>query len=113
MRTTKFMKPEEIDLEISRKMDNDWNKSTKENIKCLYQVWGLLLRKKRLALNLTQTDVGKMVLVTFQQIQKFENGTNGVSFDKLIIFCEKTGTGYGYFLNTLNGRTLHCGGLDE
>ena len=113
MRTTKFMKPEEIDLEISRKMDNDWNKSTKENIKCLYQVWGLLLRKKRIALNLTQTDIAKMVHVTFQQIQKFENGTNKISFDKIIIFCEKSGTGYGYFLNTLNGRTLHCGGLDE
>ena len=113
MRKTRLEKPEEIDLEISQIIENGWNKSTKENIVCLYRVWGLLLRKKRLALNLTQTDIAKMMHVTFQQVQKYENGANHLSFDKIIIFCEKTGTGYGYFLNTLNGKTLNYGGNDE
>ena len=48
-----------------------------------------------------------------QQIEKFENGVNKVSFDKLIIFCENTGTGYNYFLDTLNGKTITNGGSNE
>ena len=34
---------------------------------------------KRLALGLTQTKVAQAINVTFQQIQKYEKGTNGIS----------------------------------
>ena len=40
---------------------------------------GSKLRIRRLALGLTQTKVAKAINVTFQQIQKYEKGTNGVS----------------------------------
>ena len=40
---------------------------------------GSKLRMKRLALGLTQTKVAQAINVTFQQIQKYEKGTNGIS----------------------------------
>ena len=46
---------------------------------------GNKLKLRRLALGLTQTKVAKAINVTFQQIQKYEKGTNGVSSIIVII----------------------------
>ena len=40
---------------------------------------GAKLRMRRLSLGLTQTKVAQAINVTFQQIQKYEKGTNGIS----------------------------------
>jgi len=45
---------------------------------------GSKLKLRRLALGLTQTKVAKAINVTFQQIQKYEKGTNGVSSKRLL-----------------------------
>ena len=45
---------------------------------------GVKLKLRRLALGLTQTKVAKAINVTFQQIQKYEKGTNGVSSIRLL-----------------------------
>ena len=45
---------------------------------------GKKLRMRRLSLGLTQTKVASAINVTFQQIQKYEKGTNGVSSSRLI-----------------------------
>ena len=45
---------------------------------------GKKLRMRRLSLGLTQTKVAQAINVTFQQIQKYEKGTNGVSSNRLI-----------------------------
>ena len=45
---------------------------------------GSKLKIRRLALGLTQTKVAKAINVTFQQIQKYEKGTNGVSSIRLL-----------------------------
>ena len=45
---------------------------------------GNKLRIRRLALGLTQTKVAKAINVTFQQIQKYEKGTNGISSLRLM-----------------------------
>ena len=45
---------------------------------------GNKLNLRRLALGLTQTKVAKAINVTFQQIQKYEKGTNGVSSIRLL-----------------------------
>ena len=44
---------------------------------------GSKLKLRRLSLGLTQTKVAKAINVTFQQIQKYEKGTNGVSSSRL------------------------------
>ena len=45
---------------------------------------GKKLRRRRLSLGLTQTKVAEAINVTFQQIQKYEKGTNGVSSNRLM-----------------------------
>ena len=45
---------------------------------------GNKLKLRRLALGLTQTKVAKAINVTFQQIQKYEKGTNGISSIRLL-----------------------------
>ena len=45
---------------------------------------GSKLRMRRLALGLTQTKVAQAINVTFQQIQKYEKGTNGISSLRLM-----------------------------
>ena len=45
---------------------------------------GKKLKFRRLQLGLTQTKVALAIQVTFQQIQKYEKGTNGVSALRLL-----------------------------
>ena len=54
-------------------MENNFNKHL-----------GNKLKMRRLALGLTQTKVAKAINVTFQQIQKYEKGINGVSSTRLL-----------------------------
>tara|TARA_A100000164_G_C21481617_1_gene573671 strand:- start:50 stop:415 length:366 start_codon:yes stop_codon:yes gene_type:complete len=49
---------------------------------------GKKLRLRRLSLGLTQTKVAQAINVTFQQIQKYEKGTNGVSSNRLMQLSE-------------------------
>ena len=44
---------------------------------------GIRLKQKRIEKNLTQTKVAKVLNVTFQQIQKYEKGTNGLSASRM------------------------------
>ena len=58
---------------------------------------GSKLRMRRLALGLTQTKVAKAINVTFQQIQKYEKGTNGVSSIRLLQLANYLKVPINYF----------------
>ena len=49
------------------------------------------LRRFRIARGLSQTELGNAVGVTFQQIQKYEKGTNAVAPGRLRQICEILG----------------------
>jgi transcriptional regulator with XRE-family HTH domain len=49
---------------------------------------GARLRAARLAQKFSQTDVGAKLGVTFQQIQKYENGKNRIAGSRLLAVCE-------------------------
>lgn len=49
---------------------------------------GSRVRMRRIALGMSQTQLANQVGVTFQQIQKYEKGTNRVSASRLQQFCE-------------------------
>ena len=49
-----------------------------------YDHLGRKLRDRRLSLGLTQTKVGDAFGFSFQQIQKYEKGLNGVTSEKLL-----------------------------
>ncbi len=44
---------------------------------------GARVRERRVSLGMTQTDLGEYLRLTFQQIQKYERGTNRISASKL------------------------------
>jgi transcriptional regulator with XRE-family HTH domain len=67
-------------------MENNFNKHL-----------GNKLKIRRLALGLTQTKVAKAISVTFQQIQKYEKGTNGVSSIRLLQLSNYLKTPINYF----------------
>ena len=67
-------------------MENNFNKHL-----------GNKLKLRRLALGLTQTKVAKSINVTFQQIQKYEKGTNGVSSVRLLQLANHLKVPVNYF----------------
>ena len=58
---------------------------------------GIRLKQKRIEKNLTQTKVAKALNVTFQQIQKYEKGTNGVSSIRLLQLANYLKVPVNYF----------------
>ena len=58
---------------------------------------GNKLKLRRLALGLTQTKVAKAISVTFQQIRKYEKGTNGVSSIRLLQLANYLKVPVNYF----------------
>jgi len=58
---------------------------------------GNKLKLRRLALGLTQTKVAKAINVTFQQIQKYEKGSNGVSSIRLLQLANYLKVPVNYF----------------
>ena len=61
---------------------------------------GSKLKLRRLALGLTQTKVAKAINVTFQQIQKYEKGTNGVSSIRLLQLSNYLKVPISYFFDS-------------
>jgi transcriptional regulator with XRE-family HTH domain len=46
------------------------------------------VRERRLALNMTQEELGKALGISFQQIQKYEKSVNRVSASRLYEICK-------------------------
>jgi transcriptional regulator with XRE-family HTH domain len=63
---------------------------------------GSRLKLRRLALGLTQTKVAKAINVTFQQIQKYEKGTNGVSSIRLLQLANYLKVPVNYFFENFS-----------
>ena len=61
---------------------------------------GNMLKMRRLALGLTQTKVAKAINVTFQQIQKYEKGINGVSSIRLLQLSNYLKVPISYFFDS-------------
>ena len=58
---------------------------------------GKRIRKRRIELSMTQTELGNHLPTSFQQIQKYEKGTNGVSSAKLIYIAHALQVPITYF----------------
>ncbi|QIG66779.1 HTH-type transcriptional regulator protein [Rhizobium phage RHph_TM16] len=62
---------------------------------------GANFRKFRLAANVSQTQIGEAIGVTFQQIQKYEKGTNRISASKLVLIAEHLGVKVSSFFENV------------
>ena len=68
---------------------------------------GNKLKLRRLALGLTQTKVAKAINVTFQQIQKYEKGTNGVSSIRLLQLSNYLKVPINYFYEDFSDYAIN------
>ena len=68
---------------------------------------GSKLKLRRLALGLTQTKVANAIRVTFQQIQKYEKGTNGVSSIRLLQLSNYLKVPINYFFEDFSAYLLN------
>jgi transcriptional regulator with XRE-family HTH domain len=60
---------------------------------------GRLVRALRMSRNLSQTDLGDRIGVTFQQVQKYESGANRISMGRLANIAKLFGVSVPYLLN--------------
>ena len=74
---------------------------------------GNKLKLRRLALGLTQTKVAKAINVTFQQIQKYEKGTNGVSSIRLLQLSNYLKIPINYFFEGFHEYSINQNKLNE
>ena len=68
---------------------------------------GKKLRMRRLSLGLTQTKVAQAINVTFQQIQKYEKGTNGVSSIRLLQLSNYLKVPINYFFEDFSDYLIN------
>ena len=62
---------------------------------------GHKLKMLRLKMGRSLNEVGELLGVSFQQIQKYEKGANKISSSNLYILADKLGTSVGYFFDGL------------
>ena len=74
---------------------------------------GSKLRMRRLALGLTQTKVAQAINVTFQQIQKYEKGTNGISSLRIMQLANFLKVPVVYFFEDYPAYTSSSAEIDK
>jgi len=62
---------------------------------------GRRVAERRISLGFNQSDLGRALGLTFQQIQKYEKGTNRISSSKLWDMAKFLGVDIGYFFDGL------------
>ena len=73
---------------------------------------GSQLRLRRLMCGVTQEALGAYIGVTFQQVQKYENGTNRISASRLYRISELLRTPVSFFFDGCQGTEASLPGLD-
>lgn len=58
---------------------------------------GSRVRARRVGIRLSQTKLGEAIGVTFQQVQKYENGTNRIGASNLFKIAKTLGVEVAYF----------------
>lgn len=64
---------------------------------------GARLRLRRTLLGLSQTELGRRVGLTFQQIQKYEHGTNGIAASRLWQLADILDVPVSFFFDDMPG----------
>ncbi|HEY5337481.1 MAG TPA: helix-turn-helix transcriptional regulator [Rhizomicrobium sp.] len=69
------------------------------------------VRRRRMLAGLTQQDVGKVLGLSFQQVQKYENGANRISAGRLFILARILATDVTEFYAGLNDEPRETASL--
>lgn len=89
--------PSEEEIKPRRKLRRTRGKPTEVDL-----VVGQRVRQRRQLLGLSQTKLADALNVTFQQVQKYERGSNRVGAGRLYQLSEVLDVPVGYFFDTIN-----------
>ena len=67
---------------------------------------GQKVKLRRSSLGITQVELGEKLGVSFQQIQKYENGKNRISASTLFQISTILGVSFSYFVNGYTKKTV-------
>ncbi len=67
---------------------------------------GSRLRQRRALLGMSQTDLGKAVGLTFQQVQKYERGFNRISSSRLFEFAKVLDVPVAHFFEGMDATAV-------
>lgn len=84
----------------------EWRISEKDDELIFTKIVGLQLKKIRLMRGYTQTRVAKAINITFQQIQKYERGTNECKAINLKKLSEYFDVSFDYFIKPILDANL-------
>jgi transcriptional regulator with XRE-family HTH domain len=84
----------------------EWRISEKDDELIFTKIVGLQLKKIRLMRGFTQTRVAKAINITFQQIQKYEKGTNEVKSISLKKLSEFFNVSFDYWIKPILDANL-------
>jgi len=96
---------EEINISINNLLE-EWNISREHNDKIVTHIIGLQLKKIRLVNKMTQTRVSKVINVSFQQIQKYEKGSNLANPINLLALSEYFNVTFDYWVKPIIMKDL-------
>lgn len=82
------------------KTEKDFGESA-ENAK-LDPFIGMRVKQRRMELGMTQGQLGNKLGITFQQVQKYENGKNRISASTLFKISQILGVSISYFVEGFN-----------
>lgn len=71
------------------------------------------LKVARLMANLSQQDAGKLLGVSFQQIQKYERGMNRITLGKAVMICQAYGVPPGFLFEGAPGFNGNVKAVDD
>ena len=69
---------------------------------------GRRVRSRRLERRLSQTELADGIGVTFQQVQKYEKGTNRIGAGRLERISEKLGVPISFFFDNMDGTSARA-----
>lgn len=74
------------------------HRRSSDSEKAFYRRIGARLRERRIALGITQDQMGRDLGVTYQQFHKYEHGRNRIPIPKLIAAASRLGVSLAYVL---------------
>jgi transcriptional regulator with XRE-family HTH domain len=74
---------------------------------------GSRVRMRRMTMGMSQEKLGEMLGLTFQQVQKYEKGTNRISVGRLVDIANILGVGIDFFFNGIKSKRAGPGFAEE
>jgi transcriptional regulator with XRE-family HTH domain len=74
---------------------------------------GSRIRLRRVLINMSQEKLGEQLGITFQQVQKYEKGTNRVGASRLYRISQVLGVPVSFFFEDIAGETQSGSGFSE